>query len=347
MNNLLENLDYVFWGNEIGDYVLSFLVLISLLICLRIFRKIALKRVTSVIKKVSLGRSLISILESIKLPFYLFVSFWISLNVLNVDERISKVLNSVLIIWASYYLIIALQILIDYLLKKRIIKDPESKESFIMIGKAIKFVIWLTVFLMVISSLGINITSIVAGLGIGGIAIAFALQNVLSDLFSSFSIQFDKPFAAGDLILVGEHMGTVERIGIKTTRLRSIQGEEIIISNKELTTVRVQNFRKIERRRNAFKFGVVYETPNEKLKKIDEIIAEIIKDEELADFDRVFFIGFRDYSLEFEAVYFVLSGDYKEFLRTHESILLKIKERFEKEGIVMAFPTQTLYIKND
>ncbi len=336
-------LEYVLLSNEIKNYFLFLILFFSLFLSLRIFRKIILKRIAGLIRKRS--ESLTLILESIKTPFYLYLSFWFSVRTLNISESFFKIIDAVLLVWITYYSIIVIQILVDFLLKKHTAKEPGSKEAFQIMSKAIKVVLWLVASLMILSNLGLNITSLIAGLGIGGIAIAFALQNIFNDIFSSFSIYFDKPFVVGDLILVGEHIGTVEKIGIKTTRLRALQGEEIIISNRELTTVRIQNFKKMQKRRNSFRFGVVYDTPVEKLRRIDEIVSEIIKQEELTDFDRVFFTNFGEYSLEFEVVYFVLSGDYKEFLKAHESILLKIKESFEKEGIEIAFPTQTLLIQ--
>jgi small-conductance mechanosensitive channel len=196
----------------------------------------------------------------------------------------------------------------------------------------------------VISNLGVDITSLIAGIGIGGIAIALALQNILSDLFSSFSIYFDKPFKVGDFIVVGEHMGSVEKIGIKTTRVRSPQGEEIVIANQELTTARVQNFRRLERRRNLVTLGVTYETPLAKLKKVTGIIEDIINKQKDATFDRVHFQSFGDFSLNYQIVYYVESEEYGVFMDVQQAINFAIMEAFEKEGIEFAYPTQTLYL---
>jgi len=196
----------------------------------------------------------------------------------------------------------------------------------------------------VLSNLGVNITSLVAGLGIGGLAIALALQSVLSDLFSSFSIYFDKPFQVGDYIIVGKHSGTVEKIGIKSTRIRASQGEEIVISNQELTSARVQNFKKLKERRNTTSIGVTYETSTDKLKKIPDIIKYIIEEEKNARFDRVYFTTFADSALVFDLVYYVKSDAYSVYLETQQNINFKIKEAFEKEGIDMAYPTQTIYL---
>ena len=198
--------------------------------------------------------------------------------------------------------------------------------------------------MLILSNLGYNISSLIAGFGIGGVAIALAVQNILGDLFSSLSIYFDKPFKIGDLIQVGSLTGKVRKIGLKTTRVTSLQGEEIIIPNAVLTGQNIQNFGKLKERRNKFSLGLTYETTTAKLKKIPNIIKKIIEDTTNTRFDRAHFSNFGDFSLNFEVVYYVLSQDYAEFMDSQQNINLKIKEAFEKEGIDMAFPTSTVYV---
>ncbi len=341
-------LDYVFLGNEIRNYIISVIVFIFILIFLNIFKRIIIKKIKKFIerKESEIGYSLVLIVDSVKNSFYLFLSLVISLNFLEIKPIITKITTNLLLIWVIYYIVIITQILINYLLGKYLKKEKDSstQNAIDIFGKFIKTLLWLFASLLVLSNIGINVTSLMAGLGIGGVAIAFALQNILSDLFSSFSIYFDKPFTVGDFIIVGEHIGVVESIGIKSTRLKALQGEELIISNRELTSTRIQNFKKMEKRRIVFNFGVVYETSTMKLKKINGIVTDIINQESGSDLDRCNFNSFGDFSLNFEVVYFVLSGDYKEFMNIHERIILKIKEEFEKEKISMAFPTQTLYV---
>jgi len=189
------------------------------------------------------------------------------------------------------------------------------------------------------------------GLAIGGaataIVIGFALQHVLSDFFSAFSIYFDKPFEIGDFIIVGDYAGTVKKIGMKSTRVELLQGEELILSNKELTTASIRNFKKMNKRRIDFSFGVTYDTPLKKLKKIPDIIKNIINPEKLEyvfKLDRVHFTEFGDFSLNFDIVYYMKTKDYAIFKDTQQEINYRIIEAFEKEGIEMAFPTQTIFI---
>ncbi len=197
---------------------------------------------------------------------------------------------------------------------------------------------------MILWGLGIDLSSVVVGLGVGGIAIAFALQNTLSDFFSAFSIYFDRPFEIGDFIIIGDHSGTVTNIGVKSTRIRLLQGEELIVSNQELTSSRVRNFKKLERRRVTFTLGVTYDTPSDKLKRIPNIISNIIKVIDLAELDQVRFTEFSDFSLKFLVIYYVRVADYNKYLEIQEVINFAIKDAFEEEAIEMAFPTQTLYI---
>lgn len=188
--------------------------------------------------------------------------------------------------------------------------------------------------------------AVIASLGIGGVAIALASQGVLQDLFSYFSILLDRPFELGDFIIVGDYLGTVEYVGIKTTRLRSISGEEIIIANTDLTGSRIRNFKRMGQRRIVFKFGVVYETSSEQLAKIPIFIEEIINSTENVTCDRVHFFSYGEYSLDFEAVYFVNTNDYAIYMDAQQHINLKIKAECDKRNIEFAYPTQVNYFNS-
>ena len=173
------------------------------------------------------------------------------------------------------------------------------------------------------------------------------MQNILEDLFSSFSIYFDRPFEIGDFIVTGSHSGTVSKIGLKTTRIQALQGEEIVISNKELTTSRIQNFKKMKERRVPIMIGTTYDTPNEKLEKIPGIVEEICTHNDLIRLDRVNFFNFSASSLDYEIILFFSTGDYNSYMAAREQFNLELKAEFEKAGIDFAFPTQTLYLSKD
>ena len=219
-----------------------------------------------------------------------------------------------------------------------------SEHILFILKKIVNAAIFLFAFLIILDVFDVNLSGAVVGLGVGGIAIAFALQNVLSDVFSAFSIYFDRPFEIGDFIIVGDYAGTVKKIGIKSTRVQLLQGEELVLANSVLTTTSVRNFKKLRKRRIIFHFGVTYDTPIEKLKKIPDMVRKIVDGNELATVDRIHFKEFGDFSLNFEIVYYMNSKDYAKYMDTQQEINFAIKEAFEKEGIEMAFPTQTIFL---
>jgi len=201
------------------------------------------------------------------------------------------------------------------------------------------------ILLLALDNMGVDITALIAGLGIGGIAVALALQNVLGDLFASLSIVLDKPFVIGDFIIVDDLLGTVERIGLKTTRVRSLYGEQLVFSNSDLLNSRIRNYKRMFERRILFSIGVTYQTPHEKLATIPGIIREVIESQEQVRFDRAHFKEYGDSALKFEIVYYVLVPDYNTHMDIQQAINLAIVRRFEEEKIEFAFPTQTLYLK--
>ncbi|UCF13621.1 MAG: mechanosensitive ion channel family protein [Thermoplasmatales archaeon] len=226
----------------------------------------------------------------------------------------------------------------------RVAKKRMSEHILFVFKRIINLFIFIIAFLVILWINNIDLTGIAVGLGVGGIAIAFALQNVLSDVFSAFSIYFDRPFEIGDFIIVGEYAGTVKKIGMKSTRVQLLQGEELVLSNRELTSTSVRNFKKMKKRRIVFHFGVTYDTPSKKLEKIPDIVKKIVNSQELAEVDRVHFTEFGDFSLNFEVVYYMKKGDYVLYRDTQQQINFAIKGAFEKEGIEMAFPTQTIFL---
>jgi len=338
-----------FWGNSMGNYVIAFVAFILFIGVFKVFQMIILGRLHTLAKKTDtdIDDTFIDIVRSLKPPFYSFLAFYVALKFLTLGDVVNKVLTVLLVIWVVYQVIIAVSILIEYVFKKTMDKqdDASAQGAIGIIKNVVKGLLWVGGIMMILSNLGVDITAMVAGLGIGGLAIAFAFQNILEDLFSSFAILFDKPFQIGDFIVLGDKMGTVTKIGIKTTRIRSILGEEIVVSNKELTSAQLQNFKKMEERRIVFSLGTTYETPTKQLKKIPGIVTEIIEAIENVRFDRAHFKSFDDSALVFEIVYYVTSGDYGQYMDIQQEINFKIREVFEKESIDMAYPTQTIYLQ--
>ncbi len=206
--------------------------------------------------------------------------------------------------------------------------------------------IWAIALLMILDNLGFNITTLVASLGIGGIAIALAVQNVLADLFASLSIGLDKPFVVGDFVIVDDLMGTVEHVGLKTTRLRSLSGEQLVFSNADLLKSRIRNYKRMYERRIVFTFGVLYDTPRDTLAKLGAEVRAIIEAQPKTRFDRAHFFRFGEFSLDFEVVYYVLDPDYNLYMDIQQAINLAIMARFDALEVGFAFPTSTLRVES-
>lgn len=211
----------------------------------------------------------------------------------------------------------------------------------------VKLVLFSIVILLALDNIGIQITSLVASLGIGSIAVALAVQNILADLFASLSIALDQPFVIGDFIIVGDYLGTVENIGLKTTRVRSLSGEQLVFSNNDLLGSRIHNYKRMEERRVVFSFGVLYQTSIDLMEKIPGMVKDTIEAQDKTRFDRAHFKSFGDSSLDFEAVYYVLSPDYNLYMDTQQAINLTLMRLFEKDGIEFAYPTRTIFIEKE
>jgi small-conductance mechanosensitive channel len=339
--------------NTGGDYAFALVVFFGLLILLKLFQVFIVARLKrlSNISETKFDDTVIEIFENIKPPFYLLIALYFGIRSIVLPDIAEKAVSVLFIITVTYEVIGAISRLIDYGLgvytrnAKEDGKIDEHSESMVRTMRLIiKVVLWIVGLLLILSNLNINVSSLVASLGIGGIAIALALQNVLGDVFSSFSIYVDKPFKIGDFIIIGTDSGTVEKIGLKTTRIRTLQGEELVVSNNELTTARIQNFKKMKRRRVLFQLGVIYGTKPEQLESISRIIKEIVDEIDGVDYDRCHFATYGDFSLNFEIVFYVNSSDYSDYMNKKEKANLAIYKRFAQEKIEFAYPTQTIFV---
>jgi small-conductance mechanosensitive channel len=244
-------------------------------------------------------------------------------------------------LWASQLL----QFRLQRAIRRRREEDPGSVAALNVTGWVGRLIVWSVALLLILDNLGINITALVAGLGVGGIAVALAVQNILGDLFASLSIVLDKPFAVGDFIIIDDCLGSVEHVGLKTTRLRSLSGEQLVMSNADLLSSRIRNYGRMYERRIVFSLGVTYQTPREKLKKIPEIIRDAVQAQDQTRFDRSHFKAYGSFSLDFETVYHVLQPDFNVYMDIQQAVNFAIHERFEAEGIEFAYPTQTLFVE--
>jgi small-conductance mechanosensitive channel len=295
-----------------------------------------------------------TILQNVKAPIILLafiVGTYFSLGLLSLLVPYSEILAAAFTIAVTLVVtLVAIRvanILISWYAERSARNGREVNNHILFVlKKVIQAIVYIFAFLAILVIFKIDLTSVIVGFGIGGIAVALALQNVLSDALSAFSIYFDKPFEIGDFIVVGDYSGTVTKIGMKSTRVQLLQGEELILSNRELTASSVRNFKKLEKRRIVFVVRAAYNTPLEKLKKIRKLIEEIIDKIESAQLDMIHFKEIGNSSFDFEVVYYMQTPDYSKYLDTQEKINFAIVEAFQREGIEMPFPTQTVFLNS-
>ena len=290
----------------------------------------------------------IQVLSRTALPFFIVLSLFAGLKTLILGPGTTRVLTSAVTIAAFWQVgIWAAAAAAGWLAHKRrrsLATDRAMAGSLGIIGFIVNVAIWAFVLLLTLDNLGIDITALVAGLGIGGIAIALAVQNILGDLFASLSITLDRPFVIGDFLIVGDFMGSVENIGIKSTRLRSLSGEQIIMSNADLLGSRVRNYGRMAERRVVFGTGIVYETPLELVEQVPAIIRRIVEAQPDTRFDRSHFAKHAAASLDFETVYYVLSAEYNKYMDIQQAINLQLHRELAQLKIEFAYPTQKLLL---
>ena len=344
-NDINEFLKLVYFDNTIQQWLTALLIAILLSIALNILNKWLIRHFKHYSEKThhDFDDLLVELLSKTSLVIIFVFSLLIGLLVLNVNEFIDGIRKHIILIALITQVGFWADGLVSYYIKKKSRNEQFRSGSRVTqlkaIGLLVKFVVWVIVIIFIISNLGFNVTTLITGLGIGGIAIALALQNVLGDVIASLSIIFDKPFEVGDYIAVGDLSGDVVDIGLKTTRVKSLSGEELIFANNDLLSSRLKNYRKMRERRIVFSLGMVYETPYEKLEKIPELIKEIIIAEPNTRFDRAHFLSYGDFSLDYQIVYFVLSSNYTEYMNAQHNINLAIFKKFAEEGIEFAYPT--------
>lgn len=292
------------------------------------------------------------LVQSIKkrlLPAAYFIAVYLSLKMLHFNATLTKIVDTVILAITMVMVTTLLSSIIAFVAEKQWKKKPKdasNKLALKWVTGTLKTAVWIISLILFLDNMGVEITSLLAGFGIGGIAIALAAQTVLSDVFCFFTIIFDRPYEIDDFVIVGEQMGTVEHIGLKTTRLRALDGEQLVLSNSDLTKSRIRNYKSMQQRRVLFKLGVTYDTTCDKLKEIPGLIKSIINNVQDATFDRAHFVAYGASSLDFEIAYYVLSSDYTKYLDIHQEVNLRIKEEFEKKGIEFAFSTQTVHLQS-
>lgn len=344
-------LEKIYFGNTIQTWLIVSAILIVVFIILKTVHSLVISRLSRLADttETHIDDLFVAMLKSTKLFTLLLISVYLASTAVmlkpSTEAHLMKAVMFVLILQVGFWASTGFSFWLDRNIKKRMDEDSSSATTITFLGFMARICLWAVVLLMLLGNLGVNITGLVAGLGIGGIAVALAVQNILSDLLASLSIVLDKPFVIGDFIVIDAHAGTIEHIGLKTTRIRSLSGEQLIFSNNDLLKSRVRNYKRMSERRIVFGFGVVYQTSLEKLKSIKKIVSDIITQEQKARLDRVHFKDYGDSSLNFEIVYFVTEPDYNLYMDVQERINLEIFRSFAEERIEFAYPTQTLFVQ--
>jgi small-conductance mechanosensitive channel len=337
----------VIFGNHIVVWTLAIIVFFSVFMFSVMVRRVITAQLMR-IGEASQGvtRAIAALLQSTHWLFIFAVALGLAKQLLALPEPVDRFVSGIALvatlvqvgIWASNMS----TALIDRHLRASHKRDPASASAAQIIRVSCLAVVWSAILLMGLSNFGIDITGLVAGLGVGGIAVAFALQSVLKDLFASLAIILDKPFVVGDFIIFDDQLGTVERIGLKTTRVRSLSGEQISVSNDALLTTRLRNFKRMEERRVVFSIVTHFDTPIDKLEEFPQYMRSTIERVERARFDRSHLAEFTEAGPRFEIVYYVLSPDYNIYMDIHQRILIDAARWFDQNGLKFAHPSRRL-----
>jgi small-conductance mechanosensitive channel len=342
--------DATYFGNTLQDWLTAAGIAIAVFFAMKIVRRIVVRRLGKFAATTAniVDDLVVETLKKTKFFFLAAVALYFGARAVMLAPQAEKGLQVLIVVCSLAQAAIWGNTIISFLLQRMVRQraetDAAGATTLSALGVVSKVVLFSILLLIGLENLGVNITGLVAGLGIGGIAVALALQNILGDLFASLSIALDKPFVIGDFVVVDEHAGTIDHVGLKSTRIRSLSGEQLVFSNTDLLKSRIRNFKRMRERRILFRIGVTYQTPHEKLAAIPGMLKTIIETRTDARFDRAHFREYGDSSLVFEIVYFVLDPDYGKYMDIQQAINFEIFRRFEAEGIEFAYPTQTLYI---
>ncbi|MGD2272358.1 MAG: mechanosensitive ion channel family protein, partial [Desulfobacterales bacterium] len=326
------------------------LTVVIVFLIIRISRALLFSQVNKIAAKTSTEWDYLvaDLINKIKLFFIITIACYAGSRLLTLPEGTTNIVNKFVGITILVQIaILAAEVIrfwLNWYRKQKIDESADAVTTATSMGFVAKILLWLIILLIALDNLGVNVSALIAGLGVGGIAVALAVQNILGDLFASFSIILDKPFVIGDFVIVDNFLGTIEHIGLKTTRIRSLSGEQLVFSNTDLLKSRIRNYKRMYERRVVFSIGVVYQIPQEKLTKIPTIIKDIINRQGQTRFDRAHFKEYGPYSLNFEVVYWVENPDYTVYMDIQQAINLDIFDRFDKEQIEFAYPSQSIYI---
>jgi small-conductance mechanosensitive channel len=347
MNELLAR---EYWHNTVQDYFIALTIIIVGTLTLRILKNTLLRRLKKWAETTQTANDnfILESVERFAFPALYYFIIYSGLNYLDLTPKAASVLRIATVVVITFFILRLISSVILLMLQNYIRRQEKGEDKIKQLGGLmviINIVIWVLGAVFLIDNLGYNVTAIITGLGIGGIAIALAAQNILGDLFNYFVIFFDRPFEVGDFIIVDDKLGAIEYIGLKTTRIRSLSGEQLVIGNSNLMGSRIHNYKSMNLRRIVFNINISYSTPLEKVRQIPDLLKDAVNAQADVRFDRAHFASYKDWSLNFEIVYFVLSSDYNKYMDIQQAVNLGIYERLQSLKIDFALPTQRLMMK--
>ena len=348
----LHLLDRVYYGATVTQWLTAAAAFGGVYVFLSLLRRFLERRLGALAARTSTNVDdvAVEIVRRTRPFFFVVIALQAATRVVSPDPKAASVINGLSVV------LVLLQVGIwgngligfgaDHYAREKSDGDIGTRATIQAVGYAARFALWAVLVITALGSFGINVSALITGLGIGGIAIALAVQNILGDLFAALAIVLDKPFVVGETIHVDTIIGTVEHVGLKTTRLRSLSGEQVIISNADLLKSRIRNYKRMSERRVVFHLDVTYDTPPEKMERIPSIIREVIEARDITRFDRSHFLSWMDSSLRVETVYYVLDPDFARYADVQHAINVELLRRFARERIEFAFPSRTVHVQH-
>lgn len=348
----LELLDRVWYANTLRQWLIALAVFGGVYVGLSLLRRVLVRRLGALAARSStrVDDVGVDLVRRTRAYFVLAVSLFAASRLLVLTDQARGVLQLVMVVvvllqggrWGTGLIGFG----VEQYLRRAGESDSGTRATVQAVGYAARFALWSILLVTALGAFGIDVTALITGLGIGGIAIALAVQNILGDLFAALAIVLDKPFVVGDFIIVDNVMGNVEHVGLKTTRIRSLGGEQVIVSNNDLLKSRIRNYKRMEQRRVVFNVDITYDTAPDVVDRLPGMIRDVVERQSHTRFERSHFLTFAESALRVETVYWVLDSDYNRYADIQHAINVELLRRFATEDIDFAFPSRTLFVRS-
>ena len=350
MEHLLQQFDRIVVKIPLTEWLIAFGVAIAIVLVVAVAKRIAIRLLRRLAARTAtqIDDAFLAAVQATRLWLITVAALCLGSQYLELPRKVAfgfdKALTITLFLQVGFWVWAVMEFWLARSRERALAQNPAAATGLTALAFIARVILWAIVLLMTLDNLGVNVTTMIAGLGVGGVAVALAVQSILGDLFASLSIVIDKPFVIGDFVIVDEYMGTIEHVGLKTTRIHSLGGEQIVFSNSDLLKTRIRNYKRMRERRVLFGFGVLYQTPIDVVEKIPDLVRAIVEARKNVRFERAHFKAFGESSLDFEVVYWMLDPDYNLYMDVQQAINLEMLRVFEREGIGFAYPTRTLVI---